>query len=467
MRATITLLLAASGCLASAHWVKWRGGAAVDDGVQPWAAKQTGASQPDDVRGWTPKPTAAPGARLPPNEAVLGYLKGGLARRQTTTGNAYILPSTCGYYAGVSSEPFTCEQGATCTTSLSRSAGQVGGVVGCASGSELPFFTVCLDRQAYLQGACDDQGTKTGCCTATDFGACGTFLWGGSTTRSMYRCVSKPELVSLLDVPQYVLDARTSSRSSSSSSSSRSSTSSSSSSSTSSPTTSQSTTSTATDPADNTGTADSSTNNNNSSGGGSSSGGSNIGAIVGGAVGGVAALGLIAAAIAFVVLRNRNKTKGGSVVPYSAVAPTDTSYPGGGPGGAGGGGGGGYPQSASSPQMSQDGAPLYPSGASLASTAAYNNNPNNNPNHTPYLAAGAFDPRQSAYAGTYYDPNKPDNAVYAPYPPPHMQQQQPQPYVMSELDSHTVAAGRPGNPAEMAAIPSERAEMPTTNPRSR
>ncbi|KAK0727637.1 hypothetical protein B0T26DRAFT_738271 [Lasiosphaeria miniovina] len=439
MRATTTLLLAASGCLASAHWVKWRGGAAADDRVQPWAPKQTGASQPDDVRGWTPKPTAAPGARLPPNEAVLGYLKGGLARRQTTTGNAFILPSTCGYYAGVSSEPFTCEQGATCTTSLSRSAGEVGGVVGCASGSEQPFFTVCLDRQAYLQGACDAQGSKTGCCTATDFGACGTFLWGGSTTRSMYRCVSKPELVSLLDVPHL----------------------------TSSPTTSKSTTSTATNPADNTGTADSSTNN---SGGSSSGGGSNIGAIVGGAVGGVAALGLIAAAIAFVVLRNRNKTKGGSVVPYSAVAPTDTSYPGGGPGGAGGGGGGGggYQQSASSPQMLQDGTPFYPSGASLASTAAYNNNnnPSNNPNLTPYLAAGAFDQRQSAYAAPYYDPNKPDNAVYAPYPPPHMQQQQ-QPYVMSELDSHTVAAGRPGNPAEMAAIPSERAEMPGTGPGSR
>ena len=51
---------------------------------------------------------------------------------------------------------FTCGEGFSCVTNEDHN-------VACASGSYEPFFTVCLDHEAFLDGACDDAQSLTGC----------------------------------------------------------------------------------------------------------------------------------------------------------------------------------------------------------------------------------------------------------------------------------------------------------------
>jgi len=171
-------------------------------------------------------------------------------------------------------------------------------------------------------------------------------------------------------------------------------------------------------------------------------------------VGGVAGVGLIAGAIAFLMIRSRrNKNSNvGAGTAYSAVAPGDTAYPGSPMPPTT------YAPSSVSPQMSQAG---YYNQSSMSGTPYQ-------PPETPYLS-GTTPPVPGAYQPhSYYDGPKPagqlhpgagvdPRASYAPYagptPPPQgpypgTYQQQP----VSELDTTTVA-GHHDNPVEMAANP--------------
>ncbi|KAI3339737.1 hypothetical protein F4824DRAFT_454597 [Ustulina deusta] len=186
MRPT-AFLLAASGC-AHATWLRWS-----VNREQVWAAQETGDITESDHSGWTPIPTPAPGLRSE-GEAVLDLL-----RRQTSETD-WTNPETCGWFAGVSSSPVMCGNNFTCATNSDH-------VVACASATLSPFYTACLDYTAFKAGSCTSLGAATGCCQQEAEPACGTYLWTNSPQRSMYKCFETASILTILDVPQFVLDA--------------------------------------------------------------------------------------------------------------------------------------------------------------------------------------------------------------------------------------------------------------------
>ncbi len=249
-------------------------------------------------------------------------------------------------------------------------------------------------------------------------GECITYLWPGSTIKSMYRCYTERGIITMLEAP-WSRTTSTSSRSSSSSS-----------------TTSRTSTS-ASAPAQST---------TDSPPPASGGGGSNAGAIAGGVVGGIAGLAAIVGVIAYIMIRSRKTASTNTVgagTAYSAVSPGDPGYPSPMPPTA-------YAPSSLSPQTTQ-------AGYFAPSTVG-----------TVPPIPGAYDQRQS-----YYDPAKPADQqqaayMYAPYPgaqlypgaypgpyPP------PQQHPVSELDGAAVLAGQQGNPIEMSAMPASQ-QLPTT-----
>ncbi|KAM7185355.1 hypothetical protein V8F20_011832 [Naviculisporaceae sp. PSN 640] len=442
-----TVVLAASAGLASATWNVGR-----DLGMGiPLPARETGPGNAHAAEtGWTPRPTEPPGQK-----AAMDLLKRGRwGPRERQLTNTWVNDVTCGWFSESASYPFTCDTGYTCATNRLN-------VVGCTSSNSAPFYTVCLDYQAFQQSACVSIGTATGCCTDSAWGACGTFLWEGSPQKSMYRCFAEPTIISMIDRPRAVLDALTSSTTTTSTTSSESTT-----------TTSQTPgptdgTGGSTDPGDTTSNSSSST---------------NIGAIVGGAVGGVAVIAIVAGLIAYLIIRKRGKK-------YSGVAQTDpaATHPGqaatpaptlGGP---------------TTPQMAMVAGPGGPNGpfpppAAPAGGLTPGSGATTYPPTSPYAPSvstvtTAYDPHQS-----YYDPSKPPLGhvspgqqfnAYQPPPPgqgqPYPQQPMPQAHVspplgyqpqlgvtpeldtsgghhtghMSELDSNAMQVGHQYNPAEM------------------
>ncbi|KAL2022372.1 hypothetical protein VTK56DRAFT_5439 [Thermocarpiscus australiensis] len=401
------VLLGASAHLASADWLI---GQELDGRGAQLLPKQTKASTPDGANGWTPRPTEAPFLDDGANPLELVRRREEWMRVKRQSSNTWVNEETCGWRAQTSSAPFTCGESSTCTTNTDR-------VVACLpSGATAPFYKACFDYQASLAGACESMGPKTGCCETSSIGSCITYLWPGPSPRSMYRCYTAQYIITMLDEPQFVLDAKTKTTSTSSSTSS---------------------TESATSPAQSTSVSPP------PSSGGSST---NVGAIVGGVVGGVAGLALIAGAIAFFVIRSRHKKvpSGSGQAAYSAVAPGDTSYP----------GAAGYPPGAS-PQMSQAG--YFPAG-SVANTLRPESPYPNSSTTSPAAAAAAYHPHHSYYdpghhmaeqqqqqqqqqGYPYHTPTPPGG--YGAYPLPAKQP------AASELDTTTVAAGQEGNPAEM------------------
>jgi hypothetical protein len=169
----------------------------------------------------------------------------------------------------------------------------------------------------------------------------------------------------------------------------------------------------------------------------------------------VAGIALIAGAIAWLVIRKRNKPGTvGAGTAYSAVAPGDTSYH----GGAGGAVAAGamppstYAPSSVSPHMSHAGYFPAPNSGGLRP-------------ETPYLAggtptSGAYDPRTASY----YDPAKAAEqhqqqqyGGYVPYPGPQPAAKEGyagQQYAPAhELDPTSMPSGHQSNPVEMAAYP--------------
>ncbi|KAL7625273.1 hypothetical protein AAE478_004489 [Parahypoxylon ruwenzoriense] len=195
MRLSVVLILAALAGVVHAGWLRWS--ADREQGLADWVPRETGAIAAHDQAGWTPKPTAAAGAAKPENERVLDLLQ-----RQETT--EWVNEKTCGWVSGSSSFPFTCAGEATCATNSRH-------VVACVEETYSPFYSLCLDYAAYQSGSCHNVGTHTGCCTVTDYPACGTYLWAGEPVRSMFLCFSTETVISMQDEPQFVIDASLSS----------------------------------------------------------------------------------------------------------------------------------------------------------------------------------------------------------------------------------------------------------------
>ncbi|KAB5545521.1 hypothetical protein GE09DRAFT_211367 [Coniochaeta sp. 2T2.1] len=383
MRLSIPILVAASGFV-EASWIKLPGYRnLVGRGSFP-PPRQTAPVKIYGVKGWTPKPTPAPGS-VSESDAVLELLR---AKRQETS-YSWEDDTTCGWTSGEASAPFTCEPGASCRTNDAN-------VVGCVSGTAELFFTVCLDMQAYEQGACASIGPQTGCCQTSGFGACGTYLWTGTPVRSMYRCFPTPTIISMNDEPQEVIDASLSTTSTTTSSS-----------------TSTSSTPPQTTVPDNGDEDKSST---------------PVGAIVGGVVGGVAALAILAGVAAWIILRRKRAAK--SPQAYNAVSPDPNNPP---------------------PMATHQAPQQYPGGGGYTTVpgGTASTYPPTSPYPTSVSTATAYDQRQS-----YYDPNKSPGQVSrttypAPSPPvPVAGPYNPQHSVMSELES-SARSGTRENPVEI------------------
>ncbi|KAI1819627.1 hypothetical protein F4861DRAFT_526365 [Xylaria intraflava] len=280
----VTSLLVAAGC-ARATWLRWS-----VNHETVWAAKETGHVTKSEQVGWTPRPTPAPGVRSD-GEVVLDLLK-----RQSTETD-WTNSETCGWFSGISSSAYMCGNGFTCATNENHA-------VACASGTFSPFYSACLDYSAYQAGSCASLDPATGCCEQSTQPACGTYIWTGKPERFMYQCFETASIVSLLDVPQFVVDASIFSKTHT----------------TPQPTSTQTGTGTggsAALPGETQGSgpgsgsgpghqgSDSTTNNNTSSGSGSGS--SSTPAIVGGVVGGI--IGLLLLLLLLWYLRRRTKGK--------------------------------------------------------------------------------------------------------------------------------------------------------------
>ncbi|KAK6062654.1 hypothetical protein SCUP234_00366 [Seiridium cupressi] len=309
MKSLLLVVLAASSTRAA--WLKW----SVDSTPTWMPPQETGLSEDGSgLVGWTPKPTQAPGHRTE-GEAVLELL-----RRDTFTTTNWTNSETCGWVSGVSSYPWTCGSDFVCSTNGDHA-------VACVSEDYQPFFISCFDFEASQAGSCQNLGSDTGCCQGSTAPACVTYIWTGSPVRSQFKCGTSTAITSMLDEPQFVIDASISASKSSESAASASSASASRASVSASLASEASksadaskgsiTTATLSDGSTVTSTADplsatqstgtTTTNNTN-----------NTGAIVGGAVGGVAGLLLLLLLLFCCCRRRRKSTKNNYKLSYNS-----------------------------------------------------------------------------------------------------------------------------------------------------
>ncbi|POS72949.1 hypothetical protein DHEL01_v208658 [Diaporthe helianthi] len=207
MKPSTILTLSALGCQASARWFAY----APEPVIDLRGGDLSRPTQPAEVyeyQEYAPEPTA------PPSKAVVDLL---LHRRQRTgassssSDNIWEDDQTCGWYSGISSRAYDCQSPLTCSTNSED-------VVACATDGLEQFYTVCLNYEAVQSSKCTSAGPQTGCCQNADEPACGTFVWTGTPARSMFKCFATATLISMLDEPQFVIDASRSSASASSSS---------------------------------------------------------------------------------------------------------------------------------------------------------------------------------------------------------------------------------------------------------
>lgn len=205
MRLSAVLATTALACQASARWLAWTPDPVMDlRGFD--LARPTQPPEIDDYEVWAPQPTA------PPSKAVVDLL---LHRRVTTdtssslsTNNTWENEQTCGWYSGISSKPYVCDSPLSCSTTND--------VVACATEGLEQFYTVCLNYAAVKSGKCSSVGVQTGCCQDAAAPECGTFLWAGTSTRSMFKCFASETIIPMVDKPQYVIDSSVSAASASS-----------------------------------------------------------------------------------------------------------------------------------------------------------------------------------------------------------------------------------------------------------
>ncbi|KAH8890201.1 hypothetical protein GQ53DRAFT_807352 [Thozetella sp. PMI_491] len=345
--------------------------------------------------GWTPRPTPAPGRPKDESQQILELFRrrDGLDARA----NSFLNDETCGYYAGTSSAPLTCDGKSTCKTNQQNA-------VACVSGTDQPFFTVCFDFQAAQGNACNSAGALTGCCFSSDTPACQTYIWEGTPVKSMYGCGEAPDIISILNEPQFVKDGLTA-------------------------------TTTTTNSQTVTGTA--STSSATNSGGGSQSSGPSIGAIVGGVVGGIVVLALAGVVMWYCMRRGKTKNNGPAV--YNSVPSGDAYVP--------------LQEGLGSPPLSyQPGQSPYTS----PGTTAYD------PRQSYYdpMKQGMASPGPHPYYGQTQSPPP----QHSPYAPSYSSQPHQPPM---ELDSSVVTRGMTSEPIEMAAETPRDPRAPGASPPAR
>lgn len=208
MRLSIPLTLAVLSHSASARYLAWPANSQAVDSAMP---TQTEAPHTSQSSPGMPHvlPAASPQTTPAPSDAILELL----LRRQDTasSSNTWENSDTCGWFAGVSSRAFTCESPLTCATNTDH-------VIACSTAGLTEFHTACLNYEAVQSGKCDPAGPKTQCCSNSASPACGTMLWTGSPQRTMFTCVATATAFSMLDEPQFVIDAESSSAAAASSS---------------------------------------------------------------------------------------------------------------------------------------------------------------------------------------------------------------------------------------------------------
>ncbi|KAK7959309.1 uncharacterized protein PG986_004163 [Apiospora aurea] len=138
----------------------------------PQVPRETGLVPPAAA---APVSASVPAPAPAPETAFAVAFFASAAPAITTTSNTWVNSQTCGWVANVSSYPWTCDPDYSCTTNKAH-------VIGCASGTYSPLFSVCVDYSAVVAGSCDVANTNSGCCS----------------------------VVTMLDEPQFVLDSRTS-----------------------------------------------------------------------------------------------------------------------------------------------------------------------------------------------------------------------------------------------------------------
>lgn len=208
MRLSTTLTTTAFAYQASARWVAWTPDPVMDLRGGD-LARPTQPSEVDDYQVWAPEPTQ------PPSKAIVDLL---LHRRVNTgssssssANNIWENDQTCGWYAGISSKPYVCNEPLACSTKDD--------VVACATDGLEGFYTVCLNYAAVKSGKCSSVGVQTGCCQDAAQPECGTLVWPGATPKKMFKCFASETIISMIDQPQYILDSSSSAASASSASS--------------------------------------------------------------------------------------------------------------------------------------------------------------------------------------------------------------------------------------------------------
>ncbi|KAI1450102.1 hypothetical protein F5Y02DRAFT_427951 [Annulohypoxylon stygium] len=186
----LVVVAAAFGCAVRADWLRWSDGG---DGQVTAIPRETVTLSSYSPDGWTPKPTVAPDAIQPEAGRVLEVLK-----REVST-SSWINEKTCGWIAGAQSSSFGCGENATCVTNANH-------IVACATGTYSPFYSMCLDYDAYTSGSCKNEDSSTGCCMDSAYPACVTYQWIEPPHRSMYRCWKTPTIITMLDKPEEIED---------------------------------------------------------------------------------------------------------------------------------------------------------------------------------------------------------------------------------------------------------------------
>ena len=222
----------------------------------------------------------------------------------------------------------------------------------------------------------------------------------------MYRCFASPTIISMIDKPQFVIDASRSS--------------------TSHPTSSKTASPTPTDP---------SGGNDDDDNDGDSGSGTNIGAIVGGVIGGVTGLAFIAGVIAWLVIRTkaRRRSSGRRNQAYNPVPPSDSTSP-----------GSGGPLLPAYQAYQQPSLMSQPGGGGGGATTFPPTSPYPGGDHHRYASLFSQEPTPSPPPVYGYPVGKPAGSP----DPPHVGGG----YVaVNELDSGAVPAGYQSNPVEMGA----------------
>lgn len=305
MKPSTILTLSTLGCQASARWLAF----APDPVIDLRGGDLSRPTQPPDVleyQEYAPQPTQ------PPSKAVVDLL---LHRRQRTDSsssskNIWENDQTCGWYSGISSQPYKCASPLSCSTNTED-------VVACATDGLEQFYTVCLNYEAVQSSKCTSAGPQTGCCQDADQPECGTFVWTGTPARSMFKCFPTATLISMLDEPQFIIDASISSVEASSSSAEAASRSSAEAASRSgngpstvvaTTTAADGSTSTVTSVLGSEASASAGAGTGGGSGGGNGGSSTNTGAIAGGVVGGTAFLALLALLLWYLMRKNNKFT---------------------------------------------------------------------------------------------------------------------------------------------------------------